>query len=71
MTDSGNCGLPPLPDEAGKVEAWRLHVLLNAGYPPVVAEALAARDAKDVDLHHAVELVERGCAPDLAAEILL
>lgn len=62
---------PPGADDAGKVEAWRLHVLLNAGYPPLIAETLAARDSKDVDLHRAIDLVKRGCAPDLAAEILL
>ena len=56
-------------DEA-KVEAWRLHVLIEAGYPTAIAEQLA-RDTS-IDLHQAVELVsERGCRPETAAQILL
>jgi hypothetical protein len=60
-----------LPDtsESSKVESWRLHVLIEAGYPLSLAERLAASDA---DLHLAVELVSaRGCAHETAAEILL
>ena len=52
-----------------KVAGWRLHVLIEAGYPLALAERLAASDA---DLHLAVELVaNRGCAHETAAEILL
>jgi hypothetical protein len=54
--------------ERAKVESWRLHVLIEAGYPLPLAERLAGSDA---DLHHAVELVAQGCAPTTAAEILL
>ena len=54
--------------ERGKVESWRLHVLLEAGYPLPLAERIAV---SDVDLHRAVELVTLGCAPETAAEILL
>jgi hypothetical protein len=54
--------------ERAKVESWRLHVLLEAGYPYTLAERLAASEA---DLHRAVELVFNGCAPHTAAEILL
>ena len=60
-----------LPDtsESSKVESWRLHVLIEAGYPLTLAERLATSDA---DLHLAVELVSnRGCAHATAAEILL
>jgi hypothetical protein len=57
------------PSETSKVESWRLHVLIEAGYPLELAERLAASDA---DLHLAVELVRsRGCAFETAAEILL
>jgi hypothetical protein len=57
------------PDERGKVESWRLHVLMEAGYPLPIAERIAMSDA---DLHEAVELVgRRGCSPDVAAQILL
>jgi hypothetical protein len=59
----------PETSESSKVESWRLHVLIEAGYPLALAERLAASDA---DLHLAVELVSaRGCAYETAAEILL
>ncbi|MBA3331171.1 MAG: hypothetical protein H0T39_09930 [Actinobacteria bacterium] len=54
--------------ERAKVESWRLHVLIEAGYPLHLAERVAGSEA---DLHHAVELVSRGCAPETATEILL
>ena len=47
--------------ERAKVESWRLHVLMEAGYPLPLAEKLAA--ALDADLHEAVELVGKGCDP--------
>jgi hypothetical protein len=56
-------------DERGKVESWRLHVLIEAGYPLPLAERLAQ---SSTDLHVAVDLVTRhGCSPPVAAEILL
>ncbi len=54
--------------ERSKVESWRLHVLIEAGYPLPLAERLAASEA---DLHRAVELVTSGCTFETAAEILL
>ena len=54
--------------EREKVEGWRLHVLLEAGYPTVLAEKIAASTC---DLHQAVELLRAGCAAETAAEILL
>jgi hypothetical protein len=54
--------------ERDKVAGWRLHVLMEAGYPLPLAERLAQSDA---DLHSAVELLRRGCEPKTAAEILL
>jgi hypothetical protein len=51
-----------------KVAGWRLHVLIEAGYPVHLAERLAHSDA---DLHQAVELVKQGCEATIAAEILL
>ena len=60
------------PTEADKVEAWRLHELIEAGYPVLLAEQLACR--VDVDLHEAVELVKgviaSGHSPRVAFEIL-
>ena len=55
-------------DEQSKVESWRLHVLLEAGYPFTLAERLTTSEA---DLHRAVELVFDGCSHQTAAEILL
>ena len=55
-------------DERSKVESWRLHVLIEAGYPLPLAEKIAHSEA---DLHTAVELVVSGCAHQTAAEILL
>jgi hypothetical protein len=54
--------------ERSKVESWRLHVLIEAGYPLSLAERLAVSEA---DLHVAVELVSHGCTHATAAEILL
>jgi hypothetical protein len=54
--------------DRAKVESWRLHVLMEAGYPLHLAERLAG---SEVDLHRAVELVRAGCTPETAAEILL
>lgn len=55
-------------NEREKVASWRLHVLIEAGYPLPLAERLAQSEA---DLHSAVELVRQGCEPKTAAEILL
>jgi hypothetical protein len=55
-------------NERSKVESWRLHVLLDAGYPLPLAERIAHSEA---DLHRAVELVLAGCRHETAAEILL
>jgi hypothetical protein len=54
--------------EREKVESWRLHVLIEAGYPMELAARLAASEA---DLHQAIDLVASGCAHETAAEILL
>ena len=55
--------------ETERVERWRSEELERAGFAPDTAHILARRT--DVDLHIAVGLVESGCAPELAAEILL
>jgi len=54
--------------ERAKVASWRLHVLIEAGYPLPLAERLAGSEA---DLHVAVDLVGAGCSAETAAEILL
>jgi hypothetical protein len=55
-------------NDRARVESWRLHVLIEAGYPLPLAERLAQSEA---DLHRAVELIGQGCEPQTAAEILL
>jgi hypothetical protein len=57
-----------------KVPAWRLHVLLEAGYDLADAEKIAERwrGQEAIDLHQAVELVTvRGCSSAAAVEILI
>jgi hypothetical protein len=51
------------------VEQWRAEELERAGYPARAAAELALRT--DVDLHRAAELLEQGCSPELALQILL
>jgi hypothetical protein len=47
---------------------WREGRLLTAGFGPDLADVLAHQD--QVDLHELLKLVDRGCAPHLAARIL-
>ena len=51
-----------------EVTAWRRDQLVHAGFPLPDARRLA-RDAR-YDLHALLELVGRGCSPELAARIL-
>jgi hypothetical protein len=54
--------------EASEVARWRRKQLAETGFsPPLAAEV--ANDAR-YDLHALIELVERGCPPELAARIL-
>jgi hypothetical protein len=55
--------------EVDRVEQWRLDSLERAGYDAEAAAVLAA--SPEVDLHHAVSLVENGCSVSLALQILL
>jgi hypothetical protein len=58
-----------LESELERVERWRAEALERAGYDEMAALELACRF--DVDLHAAVELLERGCPVELAIRILL
>jgi hypothetical protein len=51
------------------VVRWRMLVLLRAGY--LWNDAVELATTTNVDLHLAVELVERGCASETARRILL
>ena len=55
--------------EIKRIEQWRAEELERAGYEPRAAGRLAVRH--DVDLHAAVDLLQRGCPSDLALKILL
>lgn len=54
--------------ELERVERWRTAELMRVGFAGDDAVALAVRT--DVDLHQAIELVQRGCSPELAFRIL-
>ena len=54
---------PPLD-----VRSWRRLRLLEAGFAGRLAEAVAS-DPR-FDLHELLQLVDRGCPPDLAVRIL-
>jgi hypothetical protein len=54
--------------EMERVERWRTAELMRVGFAGDDAVALAVRS--DVDLHQAIELVQRGCPPELAFRIL-
>ena len=58
-----------IDSELELVERWRHEALKRAGYDWESATVLAA--SHDIDLHHAVELLERGCSIELALQILL
>jgi hypothetical protein len=54
--------------EAHGVISWRCERLVQSGFPLALATELA-HDAR-FDLHRLIELVERGCPPELAGRIL-
>ena len=59
-----------LPEtELERIEQWRSEELERAGYEPRAAATIAARH--DIDLHRATDLLQQGCTPELALEILL
>ena len=66
---AAEAGLKERQTELERVEAWRLEELRRAGYAREAAAKIAARH--DVDLHLAIDLLRRGCAQELALEILL
>ena len=64
-TETHRCRAAGSP--AGVTE-WRRCRLLDAGFPEPLASALAREPA--VDVHALLQLVDRGCPPELAARIL-
>ena len=55
--------------EAELVRSWRAEELERAGY--AIDQALRLADLTYVDLHLATDLLRRGCAPELALQILV
>jgi hypothetical protein len=56
------------PADHQLVLRWRRDQLTDAGFPLTLAAALA-RDPR-YDLHALIELVDRGCHPEIAVRIL-
>lgn len=57
----------PELDEAERVLLWRITRLVEAGYCDECAIEIAC---SSIDLHAAVDLLERGCPPETALRIL-
>jgi hypothetical protein len=57
-TEPGAVGIVP----------WRRRRLQRAGFDPGLADALASD--RRTDIHALLELIDRGCPPELAARIL-
>jgi hypothetical protein len=53
-------------EEDARVYAWRIEQLAGLGFSHVIASAVASF----VDWHEIASLVERGCSPELALEIV-
>jgi hypothetical protein len=53
-------------DEDARVYAWRVEQLSQLGLSHVIASLVASF----VDWHEIARLVERGCSPELALEIV-
>lgn len=53
-------------EEDGRVYEWRVEQLSGLGLSHVIASAVASF----VDWHEIARLVERGCSPELALEIV-
>jgi hypothetical protein len=48
--------------------SWRVALLSDAGFAPEIAEQVAG--SRSYDLHALLDLVDRGCSPELAVRIL-
>ena len=58
----------PVDPELADLVAWRRRRLEQAGFDAYLAQELAGD--RRYDLHAVLELVDRGCPPQLAARIL-
>lgn len=69
VLDTAELQTDPLEDELASFVSWRFGQLARSGYGLDDAIVLACHP--EVDLHAAVELVQRGCPPETALRILL
>jgi hypothetical protein len=53
-------------EEEARVYAWRVEQLSGLGLSQIIASAVASF----IDWHEIARLVERGCSPELALEIV-
>jgi hypothetical protein len=58
--------LEPPNEEEALVHEWRAEQLTKLGVTTIVAQAIAGL----VDWHELARLIERGCSPELAVEIV-
>lgn len=58
----------PGPAREERWVGWREQRLVGAGFPAGLARSLAGD--RRVDIHSLLELLDRGCAPHLAARIM-
>ncbi|OFI37981.1 hypothetical protein BIU82_05610 [Arthrobacter sp. SW1] len=54
-------------DEWSAIVAWRQRLLREAGFPTPLAARMAA--SRGVDIHELLNLVDKGCPPELAVRI--
>ena len=67
--DGATAGASMTPSDGERTRQWRFEELVRAGYPRSFAELIARQ--LHADLHVAVDLVRRGCGPELATRILV
>lgn len=65
LAPGGHCCVDGPPVD---VITWRRCRLLESGFPQELADRLASTPA--IDVHALLQLVDRGCPPELAARIL-
>ncbi len=65
---TANSNITHLSGPPPGVVAWRRAQLAKAGFDAWTADAFARTES--VDLHALIELVERGCTPELATRIM-
>jgi hypothetical protein len=53
--------------ETSEIVRWRARRLADAGFAR--AEALRLAGDREVDIHALLDLIDRGCSPELAARI--